>query len=261
MSDRKSLDWLCLSIGNSRLHWAWFQARKLQLSWNSQYLTKSVVNNTIPSEIFPAPLLKDKLSQLPVCLASVVPEQTKLWQDYTPLQQINLADIPLQGVYPTMGVDRALAVWGAGKTYGFPCLVIDSGTALTFTGVDDGQKLVGGAITPGLSLQLKSLASHTAALPIVNLTPSLPHRWALNTTQAIESGIVYTVLAGINSFIIDWTDKFPQSTVVVTGGDTLLLGKYWNAYQQTTPKEVIFDTNLLFLGIQLVYFSLIKLNH
>ncbi len=73
MSDRKSLDWLCLSIGNSRLHWAWFKAQKLQLSWNSQYLTKFVVNNTIPSEIFPDASLKDKLSQLPVCLASVVP--------------------------------------------------------------------------------------------------------------------------------------------------------------------------------------------
>ncbi|MDJ0633687.1 MAG: pantothenate kinase [Xenococcaceae cyanobacterium MO_188.B29] len=260
MSARKSLDWLCLSIGNSRLHWAWFKAQKLQLSWNSQYLTKPVANNTIPSAIFPDAFLADKLSQLPVCLASVVPEQTKLWKNYTPLQQITLADIPLPGIYPTMGVDRALAVWGAGKTYGFPCLVIDAGTALTFTGVDDEQKLVGGAILPGLSLQLKALADYTAALPIVKLTSSLPHRWALNTTKAIESGIVYTVLAGINSFITDWTDKFPQSTVIVTGGDALLLAKYWNLYQQTAPKEVIFDTNLLFFGIQLVYFSLIKSN-
>lgn len=260
MSDRKSLDWLCLSIGNSRLHWAWFNAQKLQLSWNSEYLTKPVVNNTIPSAIFPDAFLADKLSQLPVCLASVVPKQTKLWQNYTFLQQITLADIPLPGIYPTMGVDRALAVWGAGKTYGFPCLVIDAGTALTFTGVDDEQKLVGGAILPGLSLQLKALTDHTAALPIVKLTSSLPYRWALNTTQAIESGIVYTVLAGINSFIIDWTEKFPQSTIIVTGGDALLLTKYWTAYQQTIPQTVIFDTNLLFLGIQLVYFSLIKSN-
>jgi len=44
---------------------------------------------------------------------------------------------------------RALAVLGAGKKYGFPCLVIDAGTALTFTGVDRDKKLVGGAIDPG----------------------------------------------------------------------------------------------------------------
>ena len=255
MSEQKFLDWLCLTIGNSRLHWAWFRDRQLQLSWNSEYLTEPVVNNTIPSDIFPDPLLKDKLSQLPLCLASVVPAQTRLWQGYQPLKQINLADIPLQGIYPTMGVDRALAAWGAGKTYGFPCLTIDAGTALTFTGVDDLEKLIGGAILPGLSLQLKSLVSRTAALPIVKLTPSLPNRWALTTTQAIESGIVYTILAGINSFITDWLERFPQSRIIFTGGDTFLLKKYWELGHKTEIRQVIFDTNLLFWGMRLIYFA------
>ena len=255
MNEQKSLDWLCLTIGNSRLHWAWFRDRQLQLSWNSEYLTEPVVNNTIPANIFPDFLLTDKLSQLPLCLASVVPAQTKLWQDYQPLRQINLADIPLKGIYPTMGVDRALAVWGAGKIYGFPCLAIDAGTALTFTGVDEQKKLVGGAILPGLSLQLKSLVARTAALPMVKLTPSLPNRWALNTTQAIESGIVYTILAGLNSFITDWLDRFPQSKIIFTGGDTFLLKKYWESIQIKEIKQVIFDTNLLFWGMKLIYFA------
>ena len=255
MSNQKSLDWLGLAIGNSRLHWAWFQDGELQISWNSKYLTESVVNNTIPFDIFPDPVLKGKLSRLPVCLVSVVPVQTSLWQNYTLLRQINLVDIPLEGIYPTMGVDRALAVWGGGKTYGFPCLVIDSGTALTFTGVDEQQTLIGGAILPGLSLQLKSLASHTAALPIVKLTTSLPERWALNTQQAIESGIVHTILAGINSFITDWTARFPQSTIIFTGGDTFLLEKYRESHQTQRTNKVIFDTNLLFWGIKLIYLA------
>ena len=261
MSTQKSLDWLGLAIGNSRLHWAWFKERQLQLSWNREYLTEPIVNNTIPSEIFPDPVLKNKLSRLPVCLASVVPTQTSLWQNYTPLYQINLADIPLQGIYPTMGVDRALAVWGAGKTYGFPCLVIDAGTALTFTGVDDRQKLIGGAILPGLNLQLQSLAAHTAALPTVKLNPSLPTRWALTTTQAIESGIVHTILAGINSFITDWLCQFPQSTIIFTGGDTPLLAKYLISYPKKRNNQVICDTNLLFRGMKFVYFSLIESDH
>lgn len=255
MSKQKSFDWLCLAIGNSRLHWAWFTEQELQLSWNSPYLTDSVVNNTIPSLIFPKPSLSPKLARLPVCLASVVPTQAELWQNYSLLRQISLADIPLFGVYPTMGVDRALAVWGAGKTYGFPCLVIDGGTALTFTGVDRQQKLVGGAILPGLNLQLKSLNTHTSALPIVKLSTSLSNRWGLNTTEAIESGIIYTILSGINSFITDWIDRFPQSTIIFTGGDGLLLKKYWETYYSENRPKVIFDTNLLFWGMKLIGFS------
>ena len=255
MSNQKPLDWLGLAIGNSRLHWAWFQGDRLQMSWNSKYLTEPVVNNTIPLHIFPYPVLKDNLSQIPVCLVSVVPAQTGLWQNYTLLRQIDLADIPLAGMYPTMGVDRALAVWSAGTTYGFPCLVIDAGTALTFTGVDEDKKLIGGAILPGLNLQLKSLASHTAALPTVKLTTSLPNRWSLTTKQAIESGIVYTILAGINSFITDWISRFPQSTIIFTGGDAFLLENYWESRQQKEINKVIFDTNLLFWGIKLIYFA------
>ncbi|MGK7950298.1 MAG: pantothenate kinase [Xenococcaceae cyanobacterium] len=255
MNEQKSLDWLGLAIGNSRLHWAWFSGEKLQLTWHSSYLEQIVVNNTIPLEIFPQASLFAKLAKLPICLASVVPSQTRLWQNYQPLHQISLADVPLTGVYPTMGVDRALAVWGAGKTYGFPCLVIDGGTALTFTGVDGQEQLIGGAILPGLNLQLKSLNTYTSALPIVKLSTSLPNRWCLNTTQAIESGVIYTILSGINSFITDWSDRFPHSTIIFTGGDGFWLKKFWETYYSKTQPKVILDTNLLFWGIKLVSFS------
>jgi type III pantothenate kinase len=44
---------------------------------------------------------------------------------------------------------------GAGVLHGWPCMVVDAGTALTFTrGGTDGL-LLGGAILPGLGLSLK----------------------------------------------------------------------------------------------------------
>ena len=54
-----------------------------------------------------------------------------------------------------------------GETGGFPMLVIDAGTALTFTGADANQCLVGGAILPGLRLQLASLGQKTGQLPLL----------------------------------------------------------------------------------------------
>jgi type III pantothenate kinase len=84
-------------------------------------------------------------------LASVVPNQTALWQDYSNVHEITLDQVPLQGIYPTLGIDRALALWGAGETWGWPMLVIDAGTALTLTGADANRCLIGGAILPGLA--------------------------------------------------------------------------------------------------------------
>jgi Type III pantothenate kinase len=34
--------------------------------------------------------------------------------------------------YPTLGTDRALALRGAGKQWGYPVMVVDCGTAMTF---------------------------------------------------------------------------------------------------------------------------------
>ncbi|MBE9166889.1 pantothenate kinase [Pleurocapsales cyanobacterium LEGE 06147] len=258
ISKLESQDWLCLAIGNSRLHWAWFKGEFLLLTWHSQHLTQPIVEGKFPREILPDRLRENELWELPLCLASVVPRQTAFWQSYSPLKQITLADIPLEGIYPTLGIDRALAIWGASNIYGVPSLVIDAGTALTFTGISDRQQLVGGAIAPGLRLHLQSLSGQTAALPEVYLPQSLPPRWALDTSQAIESGVIYTILASIWSFITDWERQFPYSNILFTGGDSELLWQYLQIqFPQIAPKTII-DTNLIFFGMKLVYFQSVK---
>lgn len=151
-----------------------------------------------------------------------------------------------------MGIDRALAIWGAAATYGYPCLVIDGGTALTFTGVDLQRQLVGGAILPGLRTQFKSLRQATAALPEINLPQTLPTRWALATDKAIASGVIYTVIAGIESFIVDWYQSFPQSKLVLTGGDAEILNYYLQNQFSKLPISTIVDSNLVFWGMKLI---------
>ncbi|HEY9861882.1 MAG TPA: type III pantothenate kinase, partial [Candidatus Obscuribacterales bacterium] len=154
----------------------------------------------------------------------------------------------LQHSYPTLGIDRALALWGAGEVYGWPVLVIDAGTALTFTGGAQRQ-LVGGAILPGLSLQVRALADKTAALPAIALPETLPKRWANDTQGAIASGIVYMVLAGVMDFIQDWRQAFPGSAVVITGGDRTLLHQYLHQHPELAA-HIHIDPNLIFWGMQ-----------
>ena len=259
--------WLALMIGNSRLHWAWFVDDTLQEAWDTNHLSEAAVqqllqrwvSGIIPEEILPRLLIAQQLDiprHLPLYIASVVPTQTKLWATYPITKLITLAHIPLSGVYPTLGIDRALAVLGAGETLGYPVLVIDAGTALTFTGADIHQRLIGGAISPGLGLQLQSLGQRTAALPAIQLPSHLPSRWAIETPAAIESGVIYTVLAGIRDFIEDWTCQFSNSQIALTGGDSAVLLTYLQAQFPNTAHQIIADPHLIFWGMRLVRLKL-----
>jgi type III pantothenate kinase len=195
-------------------------------------------------------------------VASVVPSQRELWVNYGNLRIITLKNIPLLDLYPTFGIDRALAVLGAGKKYGFPCLVIDAGTALTFTGVDRDKKLVGGAILPGFKVQLASLRERTAALPEVSLPERLPQMWAKETAEGIRSGIIYTILAGIEKFSQEWLNLYPESGIILTGGDGDLIRDYW---QENAIKSPLVDRTIIFEGIAAVkgipYYLIDKREH
>lgn len=263
--------WLALMIGNSRLHWAWFIGEKLYLCWDTQHLPTSVVQqlaksqtlNEFPIEFLPPQLIRDINSEehssrlLPLAsrllflsLASVVPSQTALWQDLN-VHEITLDQVPLQGMYPTLGIDRALALWGAGETWGWPMLVIDAGTALTLTGADANRCLIGGAILPGLGLQFQSLSQKTANLPLIDTkNVAIPPRWALNTQDAISSGVIYTIIAGIRDFIEAWWQEFPDSYITLTGGDRTLLLTYLQAQFPNITAKVIPDPNLIFWGMR-----------
>jgi type III pantothenate kinase len=236
--------WFALAIGNSRWHWARFEHDMLQATWAESH---RAIGDELNLQVAELGL------ESPIWIASVVPEQTQLWAGYTEARLLSLADVPLSGMYSTFGLDRALAVWGAIVTGGSPVLVIDCGTALTFTGADAQYRLVGGAILPGLRLQFEALGQKTALLPTLPRShAATPPRWALNTEEAIVSGILHTVVAGIQSFMQAWWQDFPQSRVVMTGGDS---DQLYQGLQQQTPDlatRISRDPHLIFRGIQAI---------
>ncbi|WP_414620906.1 pantothenate kinase [Calothrix sp. CCY 0018] len=238
MFSNPSKTWLALIIGNSRLHWGLFNQQTLTKAWDTNYLST------------PSPPSPPSSPSPPLFIASVVPTQTKLWQNYPNAKFIPLNEIPLNNLYPTLGIDRALALLGAGETWGFPMLVIDAGTALTFTGADSNRNLIGGAILPGLGLQFSTLTNKTGQLPNVQLPQQLPRRYAVNTQESIQSGIIYTILAGIKDFIEAWLQDFPESNVVITGGDRILLFNYLKSQYPQISQRIIVEKNLILWGIQ-----------
>ncbi|MGM3305957.1 pantothenate kinase [Anabaena sp. WFMT] len=255
--------WLALMIGNSRLHWALFINQTLHSTWHTPHISEFDIQQLAQTNTFPLtpssslPIFLSPHLPITLVLASVVPSQTQLWQTYPNVRLITLNNIPLQGMYPTLGIDRALALYGAGKKWGFPILVIDAGTALTFTGTDANQRLIGGAILPGLGLQLTTLGQKTGQLPLLEIKEiiELPPRFAMNTPDAIQSGVIYTLLAGIKDFVESWLSLFPDSKIVITGGDSNLLTTYLQARFPDIAARLIAEKNLIFLGMGKILFG------
>ncbi|MGB3262840.1 MAG: pantothenate kinase [Microcoleus sp.] len=267
---------IALAIGNSRLHWGLLAGKTLEKTWDTEhleadavsrlceaekaeYLVQTVIRSIEHISDLNLPCLSDtpavsnshtlSFVSLPLILASVVPQQTAIWQSYPDVRIISLDELPIGGLYPTLGIDRALALLGAGNQLGWPVLLIDAGTALTFTGADVNRCLIGGAILPGLGLQLSSLGKQAAALPSVSLPDNLPHRWAKDTAGAIHSGVVYAAVAGVRDFIEDWLNLFPNSKIAITGGDRTLLLQYLTAAFPDTASSVIDAPEAIFWGI------------
>lgn len=81
-----------------------------------------------------------------------------------------LSNIP-QG----LGADRLAADAGARQIDPHhPLLVVDAGTCLTFDFIGADGRILGGSISPGLGLRLKSMHDYTAALPLLQLDGEAP---------------------------------------------------------------------------------------
>lgn len=227
--------WRSLMVGNSRWHWGDWIGDRLDRAWD---------DDQSPTD--------DPAQGRPVWAASVVPGALDRWRDRENWHVVTLADVPIGRLYPTLGVDRALAVLGAGQRYGFPAVVIDGGTALTLTAVDDRADLLGGAIAPGLGLQLRSLTEKTAALPAVLPPEQLPEPWAQDSVGAIASGVAHGVTALVQAWIRDWRSRYPTGTVVLTGGDGPRILRYLRAIDPNLVAGLHSDFTVIFAGIQAV---------
>lgn len=239
-----------MALGNSRTHWAQFELGAIAARGHSRHLQASETAASLAQQ----PWWSRLSPEVPLVVASVVPQQWQRLQQYlppkTPIYNLSRLPLPLGGVYPGFGIDRGLAALGAGQRWGFPLLLIDGGTALTFTGIDGEKSLVGGAILPGLALQQRALVQGTALTDETDMMGTdLPPRWALETGEAIRSGILYTLLAGVEQSIHQWQQLFPESAIVLTGGDGARLAAGLQAIAPQVACRVVVDGEALFWGM------------
>jgi len=136
--------------------------------------------------------------------------------------------IPFKNNYSTpktLGIDRIALV--SASVEQFPeknVLIIDAGTCITFDFITNKNNYLGGAISPGIRMRYKSLHNFTANLPLLE-TKIPKNSIGDSTANSMHSGVVQGVLFEIDGAIQKYKLKYPDLTVILTGGDAKFLSK------------------------------------
>lgn len=144
-------------------------------------------------------------------------------------RRITTAQVPLADAPPWLGVDRALAGWGAWhRSDGRPVLVADAGTALSLTRVLADGRFAGGRLMAGAGLQVRALGQGTEALPALNAAGladgAAGDGWPAVTEAAMAVGVVQGLAAALAAAAVELDQPDGGSCQLwLTGGDASLL--------------------------------------
>ncbi len=137
--------------------------------------------------------------------------------------------IPLKNLYQstsTLGSDRIAASVGAFSLYPSQnVLTIDAGTCIKYNFVNTNNEYIGGAISPGINMRLRSMNHFTSRLPLVQFDFNYEKLTGTSTEESLLSGALIGSVTEIESMIERYSDKYENLITVITGGDADYLCK------------------------------------
>jgi type III pantothenate kinase len=218
-------DYLLVDISNSYTKFAFASMRRISATGR---IETSKFSSSVAAEF----LRKQKVKRLVV--SSVVPGKNPviskaagnvdvLWLNST----LNLGVMIDYPKPKSIGADRLANAAAVTTLYGFPAIVVDFGTAVTFDIISSRRTYIGGVIAPGLEAMTSFLYQRTALLPKISLKEpgSVVGK---STSEAMLSGavigyrgLVREILARIRA------EHFPrkQLHIVATGGYARLIAR------------------------------------
>lgn len=249
---------LAIDAGNSNVVFALYDEKAGK--WTNQFRLEthtprliSQLGKKVPLYFLEHGILASEIRK--IGFSSVVPEINAIieqfCQSYFGLSPYlisgkSYANLPVRSLRPNeIGSDLMCNVMAAFSRFSKPVIVVDFGTALTFTAVDSNGKILGVNIVPGLKTAIKSLFANTSKLPEVELR--LPaSALGQNTIHAIQAGVLYGYTGLVKGMIEAMgAEAGLKFTVVATGGLAAIL----------TPLEKTFDEvdrNLTLEGLRLI---------
>lgn len=229
---------LCFDFGNTRLKIAFFQ--------NAKLAEVIVIEN---DEIATIGSVLEKFDAQKTILSSVINHnleiETLLAQKTKFHKLSHLSKLPFTtpvGKPETIGADR-LALC-ASAVYFFPKqhnLVIGMGSCITYNFINADHEFLGGGISPGMEMRMRSLNQFTAKLPIVKPDGNVP-LVGYDTVTNILSGVVMGMAKEIDGFIDVYKERYGNFNVHLTGGDLVYLAPH-------LKNQIFADPELIFKGL------------
>jgi len=209
---------LVFDIGNTAVKWAAFEGRNLVESGKWKVENEGQSPHCMP----PA----TNIDRAMVCASGENAEVASMLSSFRfPLSTLTAdTPLPIQLDYKTpatLGPDRIAAACGAWALHrGEDCLVIDAGTCITVDFLDHEGVYHGGAILPGLGMNLQALHTFTAKLPLISLegvtkAPVLGR----STEECILAGTLGATMLALAGYVALYRQKCPALRVLLTGGD------------------------------------------
>lgn len=144
-----------------------------------------------------------------------------------------------------IGSDLVANSIAAFDRYNNSCIVVDFGTALTFTTISSKGKILGVSIAPGLKTAIKSLTQNTAKLFDVPLQMPVS-ALGTSTITAIQSGILYGYRGLVQSMVSEIRKEINDNCpVIATGGLSSIITPLKDFFDQVEP-------NLTLDGLRIV---------
>ncbi|MCS6820819.1 MAG: type III pantothenate kinase [Microscillaceae bacterium] len=154
--------------------------------------------------------------------------------------------LPIHNHYQTphtLGMDRIAALLGARYfDKQNACLVIDSGTCITYDLLTTENVFSGGAISLGLQMRFKALAHFTQKLPLIAWNFSSQNSIDLigrNTHDAIKSGVVNGYLAEVKGILERYQKEYGFFSLFLCGGDAPLLMQQLDYQPKYLKKDLL----------------------
>ena len=184
------------------------------------------VNHVVLSSVVPD--LTDKIYHVVESIFHVKP--ILLGPDvygYLPINVLNPYEI---------GSDLVANALAAHLMFKQDCVVIDFGTALTFTGVSANGKIIGVAIAPGIKTAIKSLSQNTAKLFDVPL--DIPEKaLGTDTVKAIQAGVIFGYQGMVRYMIQKTKNEISDKCIsIATGGLSNVVKYMYDDFDQVLPK-------------------------
>ena len=149
-----------------------------------------------------------------------------------------------------IGTDLVANAYAAFRQFNRACIVVDFGTALTFTTVNEVGYILGVAIAPGIKTAMKALSSNTAQLPEIPL--ELPSSViGMHTTHAMQAGILWGYVGIAKELIAKIREEVGTDyTAVATGGLSFVMKPLQEVFFSIDPQLTLNGLKYMLEDIQ-----------